>query len=96
MKKSAFRGLLRLAAFFLAFAVFVCMGGVFFLRTDLFARMMLLEMQERDDLDLVFIGSSVCRDHVNPRIISEATGRPASFPALRRMPMPSSLRPWKE
>ena len=91
MKKSAFRGLLRLAAFFLAFAVFVCMGGVFFLRTDLFARMMLLEMQERDDLDLVFIGSSVCRDHVNPRIISEATGRTAFNASIPCLAMQGSI-----
>ena len=91
MNKSAFRGLLRLAAFLTVFAAFVCLGDVFFLRTDLFARRMLLEMQERDDLELVFIGSSVCRDHVNARLITEATGKTAFNASIPCLAMQGSI-----
>ncbi|MBR1408369.1 MAG: hypothetical protein IJ573_05685 [Clostridia bacterium] len=91
MNKSAFRGLLRLAAFLMVFAAVICLGDVFFLRTDLFARRMLLEMQERDDLELVFIGSSVCRDHVNAQLISEATGKTAFNASIPCLAMQGSI-----
>ena len=84
-RRSALRALVKLSVFFLAFILFVLLGSIFFVKTDLFARMMILEMQERNDLELVFVGSSIARDHFNVQRISEATGKRAfnaSIPCL--------------
>ena len=84
-RRSALRALVKLSVFSLAFILFVLLGSIFFVKTDLFARMMILEMQERNDLELVFVGSSIARDHFNVQRISEATGKRAfnaSIPCL--------------
>ena len=68
------RPLLRLLFFIISFCCFVAFADVFLIRTDLFTRAMMYELQNRSDIRLAFVGSSVCRNHINASLIEEKTG----------------------
>ena len=74
MKNKTLRGLLRLAAFVLCFVPVLLFANTFLIKTDTYARLTLAEMKQRDDIDLVFVGSSIVRDHFNAEMITEETG----------------------
>ncbi len=69
------RPIFRLISFLLIFLVFIVFANAFLIRTDLFTRAMMYEMHSRSDIDLAFIGSSVCRNHINANLISEKIGQ---------------------
>ena len=64
----------RIAGFMLCFALVVLLANRFLLQTDTVAFLTIREMQERDDIELAIVGSSVVRDHFDPYLISEETG----------------------
>ncbi len=72
--KTQLRGLLRLVAFLLGFGLLLLFASFHFIQTDTFACLTLKEMQERDDIELAIVGSSIVQDHFNPAIIREETG----------------------
>ncbi len=79
------RRLTRLGLFFLLFALFVVFADIFLIQTDTTAFMTLREMHERSDLDVVFVGSSIVRDHFNNDLISGILGKQtfsATIPCL--------------
>ena len=74
MKNKTLRGLLRLAAFALCFVPVLLLADTFLIKTDTYTRLTLAEMKQRDDIDMVFVGSSIVRDHFNAELITEQTG----------------------
>lgn len=65
---------IRIAGFFLCLLLIVAFANQFLLQTDTVAFLTMREMQQRDDIDLAIVGSSVVRDHFDPFLISDATG----------------------
>lgn len=74
MKNKTLRGLLRLAAFGLCFVPVLLFANTFLIKTDTYARLTLAEMKQRSDIDMVFVGSSIVRDHFNAEMITKETG----------------------
>ena len=73
MKNKTLRGLLRLAAFGLCFVPVLLFANTFLIKTDTYARLTLAEMKQRSDIDMVFVGSSIVRDHFNAEMITKET-----------------------
>ena len=68
------RKIIRLCVFLLGFVWLVIFANTFLIKTDTYARLTLAELQERDDIQVAFVGSSIVRDHFNAEMISEQTG----------------------
>ena len=96
MSNKNIRGLARLAAFSLCFVLVALLGNFFYLQTDSYARMTLLEMQKRTDLDLVFVGSSIVRDHFNNDLITRETGRESFSATIPCLSLQGSIAILKE
>ena len=90
------RPLLRIALFLLTALLFVAFADVFLIRTDLFTRAMIYEMQNRSDIEMVFIGSSVCRNHINSAMISEKTGKTVFNASVPDLAMQGSIALMRE
>ena len=83
MKNKTLRGLLRLAAFGLCFVPVLLFANTFLIKTDTYARLTLAEMKQRSDIDMVFVGSSIVRDHFNAEMITKETGKLFAGHSLR-------------
>ena len=68
------RKIIRLCVFLLGFVWLIIFANTFLIKTDTYARLTLAELQERDDIQVAFVGSSIVRDHFNAEMISEQTG----------------------
>ena len=64
----------RIAGFFLCLLLMIAFANQFLLQTDTVAFLTMREMQQRSDIDLAIVGSSVVRDHFDPYLISKQTG----------------------
>ena len=65
---------IRIAGFFLCLVLLIAFANKFLLQTDTVAFLTIREMQQREDIEMAIIGSSVVRDHFDPVLISEETG----------------------
>ena len=85
------RGLIRLGLFALGFVLLILFADTHLIQTDTIARMTLHEMQEREDIELAFVGSSIVRDHFNAPRITEKTGLNAFCATVPTASMPASI-----
>ena len=84
-------GFAKLCLFFLGFALFLCFANAHLIQTDTFARLTIHEMQQREDIELAFVGSSIVRDHFNAQMITEKTGLNAFCATVPTASMPASI-----
>ena len=85
------RGLIKLSLFALGFMLLILFADTHLIQTDTIARMTLHEMQEREDIELAFVGSSIVRDHFNAPRITEKTGLNAFCATVPTASMPASI-----
>ena len=69
------RGAVRLAFFLALLLLVICFGNFWLVNTDSVTAKTVMEMQERTDIELAVVGSSVVRDHFNQQLISKETGK---------------------
>lgn len=73
MKKSAGIVILIIGMFLVVYlTLYLC--NTFLLKRDSASYLPIYEIKHRDDIDMVFIGSSIVRNGINPAIIEEETG----------------------
>ncbi len=80
-----------LALFLLGFVLVLLFANTHLIQTDTIARMTIHEMQQRDDIELAFVGSSIVRDHFNAQQITEDTGLEAFCATVPTASMPASI-----
>ena len=85
------RKIIRLCVFLLGFVWLIIFANTFLIKTDTYARLTLAEMKQRSDIDMVFVGSSIVRDHFNAELISEKTGRQAFSAAVPGLSLQGEL-----
>ena len=90
------RGMARLALFLLGFVLLLAFANVHLIQTDTVARMTIYEMQQRDDIELALVGSSIVRDHFNAQMITEKTGLNTFCASIPTASTPSSIALVKE
>lgn len=83
--------LARLALFFLGFALLLVFANTHLIQTDTIARLTIHEMQQRSDIELALVGSSIVRDHFNAQLITEETGMEAFCATVPTASMPASI-----
>lgn len=81
----------RLALFFLGFALVLIFANTHLIQTDTIARLTLYEMQQREDIELALVGSSIVRDHFNAQMITEETGLETFCATVPTASMPASI-----
>ena len=84
-------GAARLALFLLGFLLLLAFANTHLIQTDTIARLTIHEMQQRDDIELALVGSSIVRDHFNAQMITEQTGKTAFCATVPTASMPSSI-----
>ena len=94
--KKHLSGLAKLFVFMLGFAALVWFANLHLIQTDTFAALTMKEMQQRDDIELAFIGSSIVRDHFNVDLITEETGLTAFDVAIPCASMPATIAVTRE
>lgn len=90
------RRAVRLCIFLLGFALLLAFANTHLIQTDTIARLTLHEMQQRDDIELAFVGSSIVRDHFNAPLITQETGLNAFCATVPTASMPASIALTKE
>jgi len=88
--------LARLALFLLGFVLLLAFANFHLIQTDTIARLTIHEMQQRDDIELAFVGSSIVRDHFNAQMITEKTGLEAFCATIPTASTPTSIALTKE
>ncbi|MBR5301267.1 MAG: hypothetical protein IKU38_00345 [Clostridia bacterium] len=84
-------GLARLALFLLGFALLIAFANTHLIQTDTIARLTIHEMQQRSDIELALVGSSIVRDHFNAQMITEKTGLNTFCATVPTASMPASI-----
>ncbi|MGN0776405.1 MAG: hypothetical protein ACI4MM_06965 [Candidatus Ventricola sp.] len=85
------RGFVRLGLFMLGFVLLLLFANTHLIQTDTIARLTLHEMQQRSDIELALVGSSIVRDHFNAQLITEGTGKTAFCATVPTASMPASI-----
>ena len=85
------RSFVCLALFLLGFALLLAFANTHLIQTDTIARLTIHEMQQRNDIELALVGSSIVRDHFNAQMISEQTGKTAFCATVPTASMPASI-----
>lgn len=85
------RGFIRLGLFALGFVLLLAFANTHLIQTDSIARMTIREMQQREDIELAFVGSSIVRDHFNAQLITGETGLPSFCATVPTASMPASI-----
>ncbi|MBQ8617990.1 MAG: hypothetical protein IJ418_10865 [Clostridia bacterium] len=80
-----------LALFFLGFALLLLFANTHLIQTDTIARLTISEMQQRSDIELALVGSSIVRDHFNAQRITEETGLETFCATVPTASMPASI-----
>ena len=88
--------LARLALFLLGFVLLLVFANTHLIQTDTIARLTIYEMQQRDDIELALVGSSIVRDHFNAQMITEKTGLETFCATIPTASMPTSIALTKE
>ena len=83
--------MIRLALFLLGFVLLLAFANTHLIQTDTIARLTIHEMQQRDDIELALVGSSIVRDHFNTQLITERTGKAAFCATVPTASMPASI-----
>jgi len=84
-------GMAKLALFLLGFALVIVFANTHLIQTDTIARLTISEMQQRSDIELALVGSSIVRDHFNAQLITEETGKTAFCATVPTASMPASI-----
>ena len=90
-KSSRRRGWARLFVFFLLLALFIFLANRFLLKNDTTYYYTMLEMTNRDDIDIAFVGSSNVTFNFDPAVVTEQTGRVAYDASIGAMGVPTSV-----
>lgn len=90
-KRFSWRDAAHISAFAAGFALLVLLANTYLIKTDTYSRLMLAEMQARDDIEVAFVGSSIVRDHFNTALISEATGKNCFSATIPYSSLPGSI-----
>lgn len=85
------RAWLRILAFFLILILVVLAANTLLLRSDAHTYYTLLEMTQRDDIELALVGSSVVFTDFNANLITERTGLEAFDITVGHMGLPGAL-----
>lgn len=85
------RGMAKLALFMLGFVLLLVFANTHLIQTDTIARLTIHEMQQRDDIELALVGSSIVRDHFNAQLITEETGLETFCATVPTASMPASI-----
>lgn len=85
------RGMAMLALFVLGFVLLLAFANVHLIQTDTVARLTIHEMQQRSNIELALVGSSIVRDHFNAQMITEETGLNAFCATVPTASMPASI-----
>lgn len=85
-----------LILFLLGFALVLPFANTHLIQTDTVARLAIHEMQQRDDIELALVGSSIVRDHFNAQLITEKTGLNAFCASIPTASTPTSIALVKE
>lgn len=81
----------KLALFLLGFVLLLAFANTHLIQTDTIARLTIHEMQQREDIELALVGSSIVRDHFNAQMITEQTGKTAFCATVPTASMPASI-----
>ena len=81
----------RLSLFLLGFALLLAFANTHLIQTDTIARLTIHEMQQREDIELALVGSSIVRDHFNAQMITEETGLETFCVTVPTASMPASI-----
>ena len=81
----------KLALFFLGFVLLLVFANTHLIQTDTIARLTIHEMQQRDDIELALVGSSIVRDHFNAQMITGETGLETFCATVPTASMPASI-----
>lgn len=81
----------RLVLFLLGFVLLLVFANTHLIQTDTIARLTIHEMQQRDDIELALVGSSIVRDHFNAQLITEKTGLETFCATVPTASMPASI-----
>lgn len=81
----------KLVLFFLGFALLIAFANTHLIQTDTIARLTIHEMQQRSDIELALVGSSIVRDHFNAQMITEETGLETFCATVPTASMPASI-----
>ena len=81
----------RLAGFFACLALLILFANTHLLQTDTVAYLTLREMKARSDIELAIVGSSVVRDHFDPALITEETGKTTFCAAVPCASLPADI-----
>lgn len=81
----------KLALFMLGFVLLLVFANTHLIQTDTIARLTIHEMQQRDDIELALVGSSIVRDHFNAQLITEKTGMETFCATVPTASMPASI-----
>ena len=84
-------GLTKLVLFLLGFVGLLAFANTHLIQTDTIARLTIYEMQQRDDIELALVGSSIVRDHFNTEMITEETGLKTFCATVPTASMPASI-----
>ena len=90
------RRFLRLIAFPALFLLLAFAGNRIFVRPDTFAVLTLRDLRNTPDVELVFVGSSVVRNHINPAIVRAETGKVTANAGIPCLSLPGALALTKE
>ena len=81
----------KLALFLLGFVLLLVFANMHLIQTDTIARLTIHEMQQREDIELALVGSSIVRDHFNAQMITEETGLETFCATVPTASMPASI-----
>ncbi len=84
-------GLAKLSLFLLGFVLLLLFANTHLIQTDTIARLTIHEMQQRNDIELALVGSSIVRDHFNAQMITEETGLETFCATVPTASMPASI-----
>ena len=91
MHRLLLKRIVRLWTFLLVFLILAFAGNLIFVRPDTFAVLTLRDLRNTPDAELVFVGSSVVRNHINPEILSRETGKTAVNAGIPCLSLPGAL-----
>ena len=95
-KHSNLSSVFRLVLFLLGFVLVLVFANTHLIQTDTIARLTIHEMQQRDDIELALVGSSIVHDHFNAQMITEKTGLETFCASIPTASMPTSIALTKE
>lgn len=95
MKKNIL-AVVKLGVFMLGFVLLALFGSFHFIQTDTFSTLTMKELQQRSDIELAFVGSSIVRDQLNVQLIEDEIGLTTFSATIPCASMQASIAVTKE